>query len=185
MKIVKTRIDDLKPAPDNPRVIPQQAVEVVAESIREFGWQQPLVAEDDGTLIAGHTRLAAAKFLGHKTVPVIYASELDSRQAQALRIADNRSHDFTTWDYTLLVPQLEELADDYAEVLQLADWETLIDTIDAETAGGAFDPTADTLADISGHAPALTVTFATEEQRDLAALEIEQLDGVLDVRHKR
>ena len=82
MKIVKTRIDDLKPAPDNPRVIPQQAVEAVAESIREFGWQQPLVAEDDGTLIAGHTRLAAAKFLGHKTVPVIYASELDSRQPQ-------------------------------------------------------------------------------------------------------
>lgn len=53
-------IADVRPAPDNPRIISEQAVEMVARSLTEFGWQQPLVVDADGVLIAGHTRLQAA-----------------------------------------------------------------------------------------------------------------------------
>lgn len=72
-------IDDVHPYPNNPRNN-DEAVEYVANSIREFGWQQPIVVDTDSTIIAGHTRLKAAKRLGMDTVPVVVADNLTPAQ---------------------------------------------------------------------------------------------------------
>lgn len=93
--------------PANPRHN-ENAVAPVAASIRKFGWQQPIVAKRSGEVIAGHTRLMAARELGHTQVPVVYfnGSDLD---ALAFGIADNKSHEFATWDEGALVKILETL----------------------------------------------------------------------------
>lgn len=120
-KALETPISEIKPSPDNPREIPEKAVEQVAKSIQEFGWQQPLVVDNNRVIIAGHTRYLAAKKLGLKTVPCIQATHLTPEQAHAYRIADNRSHDYTTWDYPELIQQINEL-DDFNDVLDITDW---------------------------------------------------------------
>ena len=89
-------IDRLFCSPANPRHN-DPAVPHVADSIRRFGWQQPIVAKRSGEVIAGNTRLKAAKQLGHEQVPVHWfeGSDLD---ATAYSIADNRTHEFAEWD---------------------------------------------------------------------------------------
>src|SRR5205823_11608904 len=78
----------------NPRKIPAKAIEHCAESIKTFGWQQPLVVDADMVLAAGHTRHQAARSLGLKMVPVVVA-DLTADEARAYRIADNRTHDYS------------------------------------------------------------------------------------------
>jgi hypothetical protein len=124
-------IDDVRPAPDNPRKIGAAAVDVVAKSLAEFGWQQPLVVDTQHVVIAGHTRLLAAKKLGLSKVPVVVADNLTPKQVKAFRIADNRSADFTSWDFTALTQQLDELAADFSDVLALADWEAIVTDYEA------------------------------------------------------
>ena len=92
--------------PANPR-INDQAVPHVAASIRRFGWQQPIVARPTGEVIAGNTRLKAAKSLSMSQVPVVWftGSNLD---ATAFSIADNKLHEISTWDNESLAKILEE-----------------------------------------------------------------------------
>jgi len=87
------------------------AVDKVAASIKEFGWQQPIVVDKEGVIIAGHTRLLAAKQLGLKEVPVYVAADLTPVQVKSYRLADNRSAQESSWDYELLAIELEELAE--------------------------------------------------------------------------
>lgn len=85
------------------------AVEKVAQSITEFGWRQPIVVDADGVVIAGHTRLAAAKKLGLTEVPVLVAADLTAEQVMAYRIADNRSHEGAAWVAEILGAELRVL----------------------------------------------------------------------------
>jgi hypothetical protein len=119
-------IGSIRPSTDNPRRIPPSAVDIVAKSITEFGWQQPIVVDTQHVVIAGHTRLLAAKQLRLDTVPVVVADNLTPEQVRAYRIADNRSGDFTSWDFTELTQQLNELAPDFSDVLALADWQAIV-----------------------------------------------------------
>ena len=105
-------IDDVHPYPNNPRNN-DDAVEYVANSIREFGWQQPIVVDTDGTIIAGHTRLKAAKLLGMETVPVVVADNLTPAQVNAYRLADNKVAEAATWDMEALAVELEGLEVDF------------------------------------------------------------------------
>jgi len=84
-------------------------VRKVARSIEAYGFRQPIVVDADGVIVAGHTRLEAAKQLGLERVPVHRATELDEDQARAYRIADNRTADDSGWDRDLLVTELREL----------------------------------------------------------------------------
>jgi ParB-like chromosome segregation protein Spo0J len=93
----------------NSRKIPERAVDKVAASIKEFGWRQAIVVDNDGVIICGHTRLLAAKKLGLKQVPIHVADNLTPAQVKAYRLMDNRSHEETDWDLDLLGPELEEL----------------------------------------------------------------------------
>jgi DNA modification methylase len=93
----------------NARVCPKSAISKVATSIREYGFRQPIVVDADGVIIAGHTRLLAAKQLGLPSVPVHVASELSPAQVRAYRLADNRSAEETSWDPELLPLELQGL----------------------------------------------------------------------------
>lgn len=108
MKIENWPIDRIRPYERNPRKN-VDAVEKVARSLAEFGWQQPLVVDSDGVLIAGHTRLKAAQSLGWTEAPVHVAAALTAEQAKAYRIADNRTGEEATWDQDRLVRELIEL----------------------------------------------------------------------------
>ena len=102
-------LERIKPYERNPRKIPQSAVEKVAASIREFGWRQPIVVDEQGMILVGHTRRAAAEKLGQVEVPVHVAIGLTPAQAKAYRLADNRSNEEASWSDDLLALELADL----------------------------------------------------------------------------
>ena len=107
MKVETVSISKIKPYERNPRRN-DAAVDAVAASIREFGFQQPIVCDMDGVVIAGHTRLKAAKKLGLKTVPVVYA-DLPEDKVKAYRLADNKTGELAEWDMELLDLELGDI----------------------------------------------------------------------------
>lgn len=90
MKIIYKSVEDLIPYADNPRKN-DKAVDLVAESIQQVGFKNPIITDGDGVIIAGHTRLKAARKLGMKMVPVIVADDLTPEQAKMYRLADNKT----------------------------------------------------------------------------------------------
>lgn len=100
--------DSLIPYERNPRRN-DQAVDAVAASIREFGFKVPIVVDRDNVVVAGHTRLKAAKRLGLETVPVIVADDLTPEQIKAFRLADNKTAELAEWDLDLLDLELGEI----------------------------------------------------------------------------
>ena len=99
-------VTDVKPYTGNPRVISESAVNSVSDSIKSFGWQQPIVVDGDYVIIAGHTRFLAAKKLGMKTVPIKISDNLTIDQIKAFRILDNKLNELTTWDDGLLEAEM-------------------------------------------------------------------------------
>jgi hypothetical protein len=97
------------PYAKNARKWSAQAIEKVSASIREFGWRQPIVCDTSDVIVIGHLRLAAARYLGMKQVPVHVASDLNEAQIKALRLADNRTHEEAEWDLQLLGAELIDL----------------------------------------------------------------------------
>lgn len=179
-------LDQIRESPTNPRKIPARAVELVALSLKRFGWKQPLVVDADRRLVAGHTRVQAARSLGLTSVPVIVADDLTPAEVDAYRIADNRTHDFTTWDMPELARQLEELSGEFSDVLALADWEAALAELEQMTAASAAENELDLPPEaeaVLGGGFALNVVFADKETALTAEQAILDLPGVLDVRH--
>jgi len=113
VKVKQTSIDQVIPYARNPRKN-GDAIAKVAASLKEFGWQQPIVVDSEMVVIAGHTRLAAARTLGMEKVPVVIADGLTPAQVKAYRLADNRVSQEAQWDDELLSVEIEELlADGY------------------------------------------------------------------------
>ena len=106
MKIQNIEIEKVIPYENNPRK--NQSVEKVASSIKDFGFQQPIVVDKNMVVIVGHTRLMGAKKLGLSRVPVEKA-DLDEAKAKAYRIADNRVNEDSGWDNKLLQDELNKL----------------------------------------------------------------------------
>ena len=100
MKIVYCEIGSIKPYPNNPRKN-EKATKKVAASILEFGFNQPIVVDQDDIIIVGHTRYDAALLLGMETVPV-YKINCTPEQASTYRIADNRLGEIAEWDFEKL-----------------------------------------------------------------------------------
>lgn len=100
-------IDDVTPYDNNPR-INEGAVDYVANSIEQFGFQQPIVVDSNGVIIVGHTRYKAGQRLGLETVPVLVARNLTSEQAKAYRLADNKTGEFAEWDFGKLEIEFED-----------------------------------------------------------------------------
>lgn len=97
MTVEQVAIDSIHEQAGNPRKIGDDAVSTVAESIRRYGWQQPIVVKD-GEILVGHVRYRAAKALGLEKVPVIRADHLTAEEALAYTLVDNRTSELTGWD---------------------------------------------------------------------------------------
>lgn len=110
MKVVQKSISEIKPYENNPRKN-DDAVEFVANSIREFGFKQPIVIDNDGVIVAGHTRYKAAKKLKLNSVPCIVADDLTEEQIRAYRLADNKVAEASGWDFSLLDEELLNISD--------------------------------------------------------------------------
>lgn len=128
MKIVDTPLGEIRPYGKNAKKHDAKQVANVAESIRQYGFVQPIVVDGDGVIVIGHCRYAAARKLGMATVPVVRVDELTPEQVDALRIVDNKTNE-SPWDFDLLsadllsldlsafdfdfgIPSIEECADD-------------------------------------------------------------------------
>ena len=101
-------ISDIKPYQKNPRH--KYDINKVAQSIKEFGFQQPIVVDRAGVIIVGHGRYEAAKSLNLKTIPVTIA-DLPPEKAKAYRIADNKTNEYSDWDMGLLIQEFTDLLD--------------------------------------------------------------------------
>lgn len=103
-------IDDIKPYKNNPR-LNEEAIPYVMNSIKEFGFKNPIILDKNNVIVAGHTRLESARRLDMKEVPVIYADDLTEEQVKAFRLADNKVAEKSMWDYTKLDEELENILD--------------------------------------------------------------------------
>jgi len=112
MQVSQVSIPDIIPYENNPR-INGDAIDTVAKSIQEFGFQQPIVVDKEMVIIVGHTRYEAAKRLGYTEVPVVIASELTEEQARAYRIADNKTGELSDWDMKKLRLELKLLDSEF------------------------------------------------------------------------
>lgn len=110
MELVNVSINDIVPYESNPRKN-DKAVDIVAKSIKEFGFLVPIILDDKNVIVAGHTRLKAAIRLGLNEVPCIYAEGLTDAQIKAFRIMDNKSSEYASWDMDMLKTELEGLKD--------------------------------------------------------------------------
>lgn len=108
LNVQEMKPDALIPYARNPRKN-RKAIDAVAASLKEFGFQQPIVVDKDLVVIVGHTRLAAAKKLKMETVPVVVAENLSPEQAKAYRLADNSTGELSVWDGPRLELELGEL----------------------------------------------------------------------------
>lgn len=108
MQIEQVRLEDIKPYENNPR-LNDGAVEAVANSIREFGFKNPIIVDADNVIVAGHTRYKAAQALELQQVPVIRADDLTPEQVRAFRLADNKTAELAEWDLPLLDIELDKL----------------------------------------------------------------------------
>ena len=110
MNIIEKNLKDIKPYEKNPGKN-DNAVEYVANSIKEFGFQQPIVIDKDGVIVAGHTRYKASKKLGLEKEPCIIADDLTPEQIKAYRLADNKVSEKSEWDIDLLGEELDGIFD--------------------------------------------------------------------------
>lgn len=103
-------INEIKPYKNNPR-LNEEAIPYVMNSIKEFGFKNPIILDKNNVIVAGHTRLESAKRLDMKEVPVIYADDLTEEQIKAFRLADNKVAEKSLWDYAKLDEELDSILD--------------------------------------------------------------------------
>lgn len=125
-------IEKIKPYYKNPRKN-DKAVEAVAKSIQEYGWQQVIVVDKDFVIIAGHTRYKAALQLGLNKVPVKVADNLSDGQVRAFRLADNKTGELAEWDNKLLLEELEAIGENLFTGFDFSD--IFDDTLDEQDNG--------------------------------------------------
>lgn len=134
MKVLQRPIREITPYEKNPRNN-DGAVEAVAASIREFGWQQPIVVDKDGVIIAGHTRYKAAKKMGLKDVPVVVAENLTEEQVRAYRLADNKTGEIAGWDFSALEEELSKFTEIDMEQFGFSQDESVFDLLENDENG--------------------------------------------------
>lgn len=126
MDVETVKIGEVKPYGNNPR-FNANAIDGVKQSLEAYGWQQPLVVDQDNTIIIGNTRYQAAKQLKMTEVPVIKMDKLSPEKVKALRIADNHTAEIADWDMDKLFKELNGLESgfytgfDFEKMLQTAD----------------------------------------------------------------
>lgn len=108
MKIINKKISDLIPYSKNPRKN-DDAVKYVMNSIKEFGFKNPIIIDKNDVIVAGHTRYKASKKLKLKEVPCVVADDLTEEQINAYRLADNKTGEKAEWDFELLNEEVNNI----------------------------------------------------------------------------
>lgn len=108
MDVVQKNLSEIIPYDKNAKKHDKKQIDNVAESIRQYGFVQPIVIDHDGVIVIGHCRALAAKKLGMETVPCVCVDDLTPEQVKALRLVDNKSNE-SDWDFDLLADELPEL----------------------------------------------------------------------------
>lgn len=108
MEIKMVKLADIVPYENNPRNN-ADAVEPVKESIKQFGFKNPMILDKENVIVAGHTRYEAAQALGMTEVPVIYADDLTEEEVKKFRLVDNKTSEFAGWDFSKLEEELADL----------------------------------------------------------------------------
>ena len=111
LEIVELPPGQIRPDPQNPRLHGKRHVRQLAKSREAFGFNAPILIDEDGQIVAGHGRHAAALFLGLPTVPTICLGHLDPQQRRGYMVADNRLGDLSKWDGNVLAGLMLELAE--------------------------------------------------------------------------
>lgn len=124
LKIEQKPISEIIPYENNPRKN-DQAVDAVAESIRQFGFKVPIIIDKENIIIAGHTRLKAAEKLGLDSVPVIIADDLTEEQATAFRLVDNKTGELAEWDFEKLRDELADITEIDMEQFGFAEYDKM------------------------------------------------------------
>ncbi len=110
MEIMNVNINDLIPYENNPRNN-KNAIEAVSNSIKEFGFRNPIIIDKNNVIICGHTRYLAAIQLNLSKIPCIIADDLSNEKVKAFRLIDNKTAELAKWDFDLLSEEIKELTD--------------------------------------------------------------------------
>lgn len=108
MEVKSLKLDSITPYGKNAKKHDKRQINNVAESIRQYGFVQPIVVDRDGVIVIGHCRALAAKKLGMEEVPCVCVDDLTQEQVNALRLVDNKSNE-SDWDFDLLSVELPGL----------------------------------------------------------------------------
>ena len=133
-------IADLKPYEKNPRTHSPAQIEQIRKSIREFGFTNPILVDEDGLIVAGHGRLQAAQAEGLAELPAIVMDGLTAAQKRALVIADNQIAVNAGWDADLLREQLEALQEEHFDLALVGFSEQELEALLATMSEGLTDP---------------------------------------------
>ena len=131
LKVQEMPIEEIREYDGNARKN-EKAVEAVAKSIQAYGFKNPIIVDRNKVIIAGHTRLKAARAIGMEKVPVIKADDLTEEQVKAFRLADNKTAELSEWDFGKLELELDRIDYDSWLWKYFSDEETEMKTFDAE-----------------------------------------------------
>jgi len=149
-------LDDLKSNSHNARSHSPRQIQQIAASIKEFGFVVPVLVDEDGTILAGHGRAAAARVLGMSQVPTVCVEHLTEAQKRAFLLADNRLAELSSWDEGQLAIELKALSDlDLAFDFEVTGFDT-VDLDGLETRAAPKDPPAEVVAPVDRSADPVT-----------------------------
>lgn len=114
MEIIYKSTKEIKPYENNPRNN-NEAVEKVAASITDYGFRVPIIIDSNNVIVAGHTRYKAALKIGCESVPCIVIDDLTPEQIRAYRLVDNKTAEYSSWDFEMLEKELKSLDIDISE----------------------------------------------------------------------
>ncbi|MCR1522300.1 ParB N-terminal domain-containing protein [Clostridioides difficile] len=107
-EVVYLNLEDIKPYQNNPRNN-EQAIEKVVNSIKKFGFNNPITVDKNYVIVTGHTRYEASKILNLKQVPCLVLKDLTEEEIRAYRLADNKTGEFSDWEFDKLTKELAEI----------------------------------------------------------------------------
>ncbi len=177
--VVKRSVQELIPYERNPKIHSEQQIQQIADSIREWGWTVPVVIDESGNVLAGHGRLFAAESIGIEEVPCVVASNWSEEQKKAYIIADNKVQENSSWDFSLLSEEINNLSENGFDLEKLglseADINLLQNLSPDEEFKFDYDDVVPDVSDVSSSEPSKTTDGYVEFAVVLSEADKKQL----------